>query len=108
MLNANAAIAASGTTKTSGNLWETSAVAATSRGAFVMQIGRTYAWLVLAGYCCLALAIPAATPAPNKIGALPPIAPLALANNTDDDAMMVPLRLEAMAALSDLQARHVH
>ncbi len=88
-------------------MWETSAVAAKSRGAFVMQIGRTYAWLVLAGYCCLALAILAATPAPKKDDALPPIAPLALADNTDDDAMMVPLRMEATAAMSDLQARHV-
>jgi len=73
-------------------------------GPFVMQVRRTHAWLVLAGYCCLALAIPVLTPTPDRDDALPPIAPLVLADNSNDDAMMLPLRLEASAALHELQA----
>ncbi len=68
-----------------------------------MQVRRTHAWLVLAGYLCLALAIPALTPVPER-DALTPITPLVLAGNTEDDAMMQPLRLQASAALYDLQA----
>jgi len=66
-----------------------------------MQVRRTHAWLVLAGYCCLALAIPALTPVPER-DALPPIPPLVLAND-DDDAMMQPLRIQANAAMHALQ-----
>jgi hypothetical protein len=69
-----------------------------------MQVRRTYARLVLAGYCALALAIPALTPAPPEADALPPIAPLVLADiPMPDDAMMRPLRQEASAALHELQ-----
>ena len=68
------------------------------------QIRREYAWLVLAGYLSLALAIPALTPALPEAAALPPIASLVLADNSADDAMMLPLRQEASAALQALQA----
>ncbi len=69
-----------------------------------MQVRRTYAWLVLAGYCSLALAIPMLTPTLPEADSLPPIAPLVLAGNSEDDAMMQPLRMEASAALHELQA----
>ena len=66
---------------------------------------RQYGWLVLAGYLSLALAIPALTPAPETDAWLPTIPPLVLADNAvPDDAMMLPLRQEASAALRDLQA----
>ena len=68
------------------------------------DVRRRYAWLVLAGYCSLALAIPALTPAPQTDEWLRPIPPLVLADNSDDDAMMLPLRQEASAAMRDLQA----
>jgi hypothetical protein len=70
----------------------------------VTDVRRKYGWLVLAGYFCLALAIPTLTPAPDEFQALPPIAPLVLTDNSADDAMMLPLRLQASAALRDLQA----
>jgi hypothetical protein len=63
----------------------------------VTKIRRQYGWLVLA------LAIPALTPAPQADVWLPPIAPLVLADNSADDAMMQPLRLEASAAMRALQ-----
>jgi hypothetical protein len=69
-----------------------------------MQVSRKYAWLVFAGYLSLALAIPALTPALPEADALPPIAPLLLADNADDDdAMMLPLRQQAHAAMQALQ-----
>jgi len=68
-----------------------------------MQVRRPYAWLVLAGYLSLALAIPALTPALPEPDALPPIAPLLLADNSDDEAMMLPLRQQASAAMHELQ-----
>jgi hypothetical protein len=69
-----------------------------------MQVRRKYAWLVLAGYLSLALAIPALTPVPPEADALPPIPPLVLADNAvPDDAMMLPLRQEASAAMHALQ-----
>ena len=68
-----------------------------------MDFRRDYAWLALAGYLALALAVPALTPAPEQDFALPPIAPLVLADNSADEAMMLPLRLQASAALSELQ-----
>ncbi len=68
-----------------------------------MQMSRSYGWLVLTGYCALALAIPALTPAMPASETLPPMTPLVIADN-DDDAMMQPLRLEARAALRALQA----
>ena len=67
---------------------------------------RQYGWLVLAGYLSLALAIPALTPAPETDAMdiwLPPIAPLVLADNSADDAMMQPLRQQASAAMQALQ-----
>ena len=74
-------------------------------GPFVMQVRRSYAWLVLAGYFALALAIPALTPVPEQDFSLPPIAPLVVADNpVPDDAMMQPLRQQANAALQALQA----
>jgi hypothetical protein len=69
-----------------------------------MDVRRKYGWLVLAGYLSLALAIPALTPAPDEDFSLPPIAPLVLADNSADEAMMLPLRLQASAALHELQA----
>jgi hypothetical protein len=70
-----------------------------------MDLRRKYAWLALAGYFSLALAIPALTPAPRNEFSLPPIASLVLAENSaEDDAMMGPLRAQASAALHDLQA----
>ena len=66
------------------------------------KVRRKNAWLVLTGYCALALAIPALTPAP-EIDAWPPIAPLVLADNFADDAMMLPLRQQARAAMHALQ-----
>jgi hypothetical protein len=69
-----------------------------------MQVRRTHARLVLAGYCCLALAIPFLTPATPERDEFPPIAPLVLAGIPDDDAMMEPLRRQAMIALADLQS----
>ena len=68
------------------------------------KIRRQYGWLVLAGYLSLALAIPALTPAPETDAWLAPIAPLALADNSADDAMMQPLRQQASAAMQALQA----
>ena len=71
------------------------------------KIRRQYGWLVLAGYLSLALAIPALTPAPETDAMdawLPPIAPLVLADNSADDAMMQPLRQQASAAMQALQA----
>lgn len=68
------------------------------------KVRRKYAWLVLAGYCALALAIPALTPAPDTDVWLPPLAPLVLADNSDDDAMMQPLRQQASAAMQALQS----
>ncbi len=74
-------------------------------GTFVTQVRRSYAWLVLAGYFCLALAVPALTPVPDEDFSLPPIAPLVVADSpVPDDAMMQPLRQEANAALQALQA----
>ena len=70
-----------------------------------MQVRRTHAWLVLAGYFCLALAIPVLTPVPERFDTLPPIAPLVLVSDPDDDAMMQPLRIQANAAMQALQ-RH--
>jgi hypothetical protein len=72
----------------------------------VTKIRRQYGRLVLAGYVSLALAVPALTPAPDTDAMdiwLPPIAPLVLADNSTDDAMMQPLRLEANAAMRALQ-----
>jgi len=70
-----------------------------------MQVRRKYAWLVFAGYLSLALAIPALTPALPEADALPPIPPLVLAaDSAPDDAMMLPLRQEASAALQALEA----
>jgi hypothetical protein len=69
-----------------------------------MQVRRTYAWLVLAGYCSLALAIPALTPAPD-LDALPPIAPLALIDNSGDEDMMLQLHQQASAAMKALQSQ---
>jgi hypothetical protein len=68
-----------------------------------MEVRRTHAWLVLAGYLCLALAIPALTPVPPR-DTMAPISPLVFAGNAEDDAMMQSLRLQASAALYDLQA----
>jgi hypothetical protein len=70
----------------------------------VTRIRRQYGWLVLAGYLSLALAVPALTPAPETDAWLPPIAPLVLADNSADDAMMQPLRRQASAALQALQS----
>lgn len=67
------------------------------------QVSRKYAWLVLAGYFSLALAVTALTPVPVVGDALPPIAPLVLADQSDDDAMMLPLRRQATEALRALQ-----
>jgi hypothetical protein len=69
----------------------------------VTKIRRQYGWLVLAGYLSLAAAVPMLTPAPQQDFALPPIAPLALADNFESDAMMLPLRQQAGAALHALQ-----
>jgi hypothetical protein len=69
----------------------------------VTDVRRKYGWLVLAGYLSLALAIPALTPVADAIHAPPP-APLLLADNSADEAMMRPLRLQASAALRELQA----
>ncbi|HXX26019.1 MAG TPA: hypothetical protein VEJ40_05110 [Pseudolabrys sp.] len=71
----------------------------------MMQVRRTHAWLVLAGYVCLALAIPVLTPVPERLDTLPPIAPLVLVSDPDDDARMQPLRMQANAAMQALQ-RH--
>jgi hypothetical protein len=67
-----------------------------------MQVHRTHALLVLAGYLCLALAIPALTPVPER-DTLAPISPLVFAGNAEDDAMMQSLRLQASAAMQALQ-----
>lgn len=67
-------------------------------------MSRSYGWLVLTGYCALALAIPVLTPAVPVPDPLPPITPLMAADRADD-AMMQPLRLEARAALQALQTR---
>jgi hypothetical protein len=70
----------------------------------VTDVRRKYGWLVLAGYFALALAIPALTPVTDAINQ-PPIGRLAsLDNPPPDEAMMGPLRLQASAALSELQA----
>lgn len=71
------------------------------------KIRRQYGRLVLAGYLSIALAIPALTPAPetDAMGTwLRPIPPLVLAGNSDDDAMMQPLRQQASAAMQALQS----
>lgn len=72
------------------------------------KIRRQYAWLVLAGYLSLAAAVPMLTPVPQQDFALPPIAPLVLADNSEHDTMMLPLHQQATKALSELQARHLH
>jgi hypothetical protein len=69
----------------------------------VTKIRRQYGWLVLAGYLSLAAAVPMLTPAQQQDFALPPIAPLVLADNFENDAMMLPLRQQASAALHALQ-----
>jgi hypothetical protein len=72
-------------------------------GPFVTKIRRQYGRLVLAGYLSLALAVPVLTPAPEADAWPPPIAPLVLADNSTDDAMMLPLRQQANAAMHALQ-----
>jgi hypothetical protein len=72
-----------------------------------MNARRKYAWLILAGYLSLAAAVPMLTPAPQQDFALPPIAPLVLAENSEHETMMLPLRQQASAALGALQARHL-
>jgi hypothetical protein len=69
----------------------------------VTNIRRQYGWLVLAGYLSLALAVPALTPTTESDAWLPPIAPLVLADNSTDDAMMQTLRQQASAAMHALQ-----
>jgi hypothetical protein len=68
-----------------------------------MDLRRDYAWLALAGYLTVALAVPMLTPAVSEIDPLPPIMPLVLADNSDTEAMMAPLRQQANAALHSLQ-----
>jgi len=69
-----------------------------------MQVRRSHARLVLAGYLGLALAIPALTPSLPEANALPPIAPMVLADNSaGDDAAMRPLHRQASAAMQALQ-----
>ena len=64
-----------------------------------MDTRRKYAWLVLAGYLSLAAAVPMLTPAVPETDPLPPSTPLLLADNSDTDTMMLPLRQQANAAL---------
>jgi hypothetical protein len=105
MLNAKAAIATSGTTEPHGTCETLFRRRKKPGGFFVMQVSRKYAWLVFAGYLGLALTIPVLTPALPQADALPPIPPLVLADNAaPDDAMMLPLRQEANAALQALEA----
>jgi hypothetical protein len=74
-------------------------------GSTVTDVSRKYGWLVLAGYFALALAIPLLTPAADALHAPPPIGQMAsLDAGTSDEAMMRPLRLQASAALHELQA----
>jgi len=68
-----------------------------------MQVRRSHARLVLAGYLGLALAIPALTPSLPEANALPPIAPLMLSDNSGNDAAMQPLHRQASAAMQALQ-----
>ena len=72
------------------------------------KIRRQYGWLVLTGYLSLAAAVPMLTPGPQQDFALPPIAPLVFADNSESDAMMLPLRQQASAAMQALQERHLH
>jgi hypothetical protein len=69
----------------------------------VTKIRRQYGWLVLASYLSLSAAVPMLTPAPQQDFALPPIMPLMVADNSESDAMMLPLRQQASAALHALQ-----
>jgi hypothetical protein len=70
----------------------------------VTDVRSKYGWLVLAGYFALALAIPALTPGADAGRAPPLIGRLAsLDNPPSDEAMMRPLRLQASAALRNLQ-----
>ncbi len=69
-----------------------------------MQVRRGHAQLVLAGYCALALAIPALTPSLPDADTLLPIASLVLARNLEGYARMQPPRQHAGAALHALQA----
>jgi hypothetical protein len=68
-----------------------------------MDTRRKYAWLALAGYLSLAAAVPMLTPAVPEADPLPPSTPLVLADNSDTDTMMLPLRQQANAALHALQ-----
>jgi hypothetical protein len=72
-----------------------------------MDVRRKYAWPVLAGYLSLALAVPMLTPAMPEADPLPPIIPLVLAENSEADAIILPLHQQASAALGELQARRV-
>jgi hypothetical protein len=69
----------------------------------VTKIRRQYGWLVLASYLSLAATVPMLTPVPQQDFALPPIMPLLVADNSESDAMMLPLRQQASAALHALQ-----
>ncbi len=73
-----------------------------------MDVRRKLAVLLTVAVSSLALALPALMPAQDSIDPLAPIGPLASldAPQPSDPVMMLPLRQEASAALSALQAAH--
>jgi hypothetical protein len=75
-------------------------------GAFVMEIRRKLALLLAVAVWTVALMIPALMLAPDSDDPLAPIGPLASLGVSlpADEALMQPLRHEASAALSELQA----
>jgi len=68
---------------------------------------RKLALLLAVAFYSFVLTIPALMPAPDRLDPLKPIGPLAsldFAAPSADEAMLAPLRLQANAALRELQA----